>query len=459
MYQDYNYLQGIPNGSAEGTSLLTKILEESRTLGYDIWAVNTGAEKLYINVYGAGAPPLGYRNYARSCLYQDIRNNKVYQQVGTELSSAWAEIGVSGTVTVLDRFLQLLDTPDSYAGSEGKLVSVKADGTGLEFTDRPTPFTGLAFTQAERDKLNGIEPFAQVNEPFSNPCIFDAPFLEAVDGTVEPIPMALRSADTPVVIVDNMTVNGQYKAIYNDYKYATQFNVGAKDTITSVSINLELANSPNGTLQVGIYTVNAGQPDTVLVSGTGSVSGLVNGENEITFSSPVTVVPSTSYFLVVGVVSNTQGIIKWNEATTGTLSKVNINDEWLAISSNLTHKVMGYVATTGYGGLVPATGADDCVVGFATTNTASGGTGSITACGKICGFTGLIPFNKYYLATAGGITLDKTQTGIMVGIAVSTTCILIKTCGGAAVEPETFHIKVSETDFLGDGADNIDHDE
>ncbi|TXG84873.1 MAG: hypothetical protein E6R13_02580, partial [Spirochaetes bacterium] len=351
MAQNFKPLER-PKSKALGTSLLTELKHIGKDLGYDIWAVNTASEKLYTEVYGFGLPPTGYPDFMRACIYQDAKNNGIYQNIGTEDSALWAEIGVSGSVTVLDRFLQLVDTPNSYVGSEGYGVRVKLDGTGLEFYELPVP-CDICFTQAERDKLASIEYGAEVNDPIvipDNPCLITANFLEGADGSTTPVPMALRPADSPVVIVDNTVINGEHKGLSNDYKYAIPFNTGTKDTITAVGFVAGLVNSPDGDLFISVMTNVAGVPTSTVISGTKAVSTLVAGLNMITFPSPVTVLTNTDYFLVVGVSGSTQGTVQIKETTTGGVPKVNINDEWLAISSKLTIKVMGYLKTTGDGG-------------------------------------------------------------------------------------------------------------
>jgi hypothetical protein len=42
---------------------------------------------------------------------------------------------VDALLAAQDEFIELLDTPTTYSGSEGKYVTVKSDGTGLEFSD------------------------------------------------------------------------------------------------------------------------------------------------------------------------------------------------------------------------------------------------------------------------------------------------------------------------------------
>jgi len=41
---------------------------------------------------------------------------------------------VDAKLAAQDEFIELLDTPTTYSGSEGKYVTVKSDGTGLEFS-------------------------------------------------------------------------------------------------------------------------------------------------------------------------------------------------------------------------------------------------------------------------------------------------------------------------------------
>ena len=46
-----------------------------------------------------------------------------------------------------DDFLDLIDTPGTYSGSEGYVVSVKDDGTGLEFVEAGTLASGIEYRE------------------------------------------------------------------------------------------------------------------------------------------------------------------------------------------------------------------------------------------------------------------------------------------------------------------------
>lgn len=54
---------------------------------------------------------------------------------------------ISGTEVQVNTFINLLDTPNSYAGQGGKVVRVKEDATGLEFiTISSTPYSFIPVT-------------------------------------------------------------------------------------------------------------------------------------------------------------------------------------------------------------------------------------------------------------------------------------------------------------------------
>ena len=64
----------------------------------------------------------------RSTQYQDLDTNKVY--INADGATTWVEIGTGAAATT---FLGLTDTPASYAGQTGKVVTVNGAETALEF--------------------------------------------------------------------------------------------------------------------------------------------------------------------------------------------------------------------------------------------------------------------------------------------------------------------------------------
>lgn len=66
-------------------------------------------------------------------------------------------------------------------------------------------------------------------------------------------------------------------------------------------------------------------------------------------------------------------------------------------------------------------------IGIAKTSAVSGNLIRIALAGKISGFTGLEPNKTYYATTAGGISVNDPQSGILrsVGIALSSSELLI----------------------------------
>ena len=64
----------------------------------------------------------------RSTQYHDLDTNKVY--INSDGATTWVEIGTGAAATT---FLGLTDTPASYAGQTGKVVTVNGAETALEF--------------------------------------------------------------------------------------------------------------------------------------------------------------------------------------------------------------------------------------------------------------------------------------------------------------------------------------
>jgi len=67
------------------------------------------------------------------------------------------EAGVKPPVAppeVIDEFIELKDTPDSYEGQAEKFVRVRSDETGLEFVDVPPPRSSVTFIVAAADSLH-----------------------------------------------------------------------------------------------------------------------------------------------------------------------------------------------------------------------------------------------------------------------------------------------------------------
>lgn len=66
-------------------------------------------------------------------LYYELR----LSTISITTNPIFVEVGgvIIPPITFLISFLNLTDTPDSYVGQEGKIITVKQDGTGLEFRD------------------------------------------------------------------------------------------------------------------------------------------------------------------------------------------------------------------------------------------------------------------------------------------------------------------------------------
>lgn len=108
--------------------------------------ISTGA---YINIMNPNECNLSFALEADRSIWDEISLTAMIQSLGTDVGSdhidcsvctvkrvpyVWGACGTGAT-----SFLELTDTPDTYAGAIGYLVSVNNTGTGLVFTPAPSP--------------------------------------------------------------------------------------------------------------------------------------------------------------------------------------------------------------------------------------------------------------------------------------------------------------------------------
>jgi hypothetical protein len=86
-------------------------------------------------------------------------------------------------------------------------------------------------------------------------------------------------------------------------------------------------------------------------------------------------------------------------------------------SENFTYTVLSYLTTGIF-----------TFAGFVNTTTSTS-PASVVVAGVASGFTGLTPTKTYYLTSAydGTLTTDALPTGIKVGVALSSSTLLIRT--------------------------------
>lgn len=97
---------------------------------------------------------------------QHIHDDRYYMESEVDTISGTLQVQIDAKP---DTFLELDDTPTTYSGSEGKYISVKNDGTGLEFVDITTGSGNLVFTNTIPLLASGInyEGFSHnLNEQF-----------------------------------------------------------------------------------------------------------------------------------------------------------------------------------------------------------------------------------------------------------------------------------------------------
>jgi hypothetical protein len=169
-------------------------------------------------------------------------------------------------------------------------------------------------------------------------------------------------------------------------------------------------------------------------------SGTINvGDSELTltFASPVTVTPSTTYYIVVtgprlrgGTTSSYSGGVSGTSSTSGA--------SWVTPATTVTgdfyFKVFeGYCAAgnvykaSADSSLFVGAGWQTNFIGFAKTSVSSGASVGVQVGNVYTGFSGLTPGAVYYLSnTAGAIASSAGTVSKKVGLADSATSLLIK---------------------------------
>lgn len=418
------------NGTADGTDLSSLIPNVTTASGNNIYAVITTRQRLYLILFGYGAPPASMKNVNEGGLYIDTESGVNYTNTGTIKSAAWSVVSAAAGVTA---FTALTDTPATL-GAAGNIIQVNALGTALEFVEPPV--VDQLFTAAEKAKLATIADNADVSPQVLNPCLVEVDFLTAVDGSVVPRVVSTKSGDTPITIVSEDTlIAGQQIDLTNNTSLSIPFNVGLNDTITAVNSNFNLLNAPDGTLDIQIFDDLLGKPNNVIKTTSVPVSSLVAGANTFSFAVSQTVVQGNQYHVVFGLTGNTQGDVQINESTGGINGLVDVAGTYIQTASFFALGVSGFLETSGTGGVVLGDGTNTNVLGFAIDNAAINTSATIAVCGEIGGFAGLTPYTPYFLATAGGITSDATETGILVGNSNSASTLIIRIGSASSTTP------------------------
>jgi hypothetical protein len=194
----------------------------------------------------------------------------------------------------------------------------------------------------------------------------------------------------------------------------------ASHTIT-VSIRANSAGSPTGA-DLGSVSVSCALTTTLTSFG-------------FTFSSPITVSPSTTYHVLVrdGAASNAQ-VSRGNTAGQGTNISTNSGSTWAANNGPFDAMVIYEIDTTA--GQIARTTADTSLTGGARNNNFVGFAYETKSAGQSCrvsysplatGLSGLTAGSTYYLSnTLGALSTSAGAISRKIGIALAATLLLIK---------------------------------
>lgn len=221
--------------------------------------------------------------------------------------------------------------------------------------------------------------------------------------------------------------------------FSQNFTVtGSAKKIKSVRVNCN-SGSVNNKADLLIYAIDGSNKPTGAALGSVLDFSMGSGASQdltVTFSTPVTVTPSTNYAIVMrlsssstaprywnGGASNNSGGISTDSGATWTMDKGNQNYTIYEIRS-----VAGQVskADPNIDGTT-ATPFSDNFIGFAQSSVSAGQSVSVVVSGIVSNLSGLTPGTTYYLSDTGGaITTSAGSISRKVGLAVSATELLIK---------------------------------
>lgn len=215
---------------------------------------------------------------------------------------------------------------------------------------------------------------------------------------------------------------------------ASKFTISSPGaSITTVLIYLKKTASPADNVVCKIVADNAGDPtgatqgSSVSVAAS-SVSTSV-GAITFTFSSPI-VLAAGDYWVVCsrsGARDTTNHVLLANDgAGANTSNKANNSGTWVN-GSNWSFVVERVDGTAGQIVVADATHSTlSATIGFAVADILSGNAGYVQYRNVLDGFSGLSPGYRYYLTDAGGISTTAGTATRVVGIAISTTSLLIQ---------------------------------
>lgn len=161
--------------------------------------------------YQATAQPLGEENASANQINEQYLEDYL-SRMRIALCADIQALVDAPPPTTIDEFIELIDTPDTYAGQKGKVPAVKAAEDGLEFF--PTTFTGQANKMVVvKNAENGFELQTQPTLPtyFLTPRLIAMLGPTFATGAFGPTPAAVTGAQQTIAASPANLITASYR--------------------------------------------------------------------------------------------------------------------------------------------------------------------------------------------------------------------------------------------------------
>lgn len=333
-------------------------------------------------------------------LYFDPRFN---QQITEDQQDAMA--GSSGNPSSSNRYVTEDDV--SSAGASGKVVRA----------------TGTALPALSAENLTNIS--VQGSYTADGPLTAGQAVVISTGGNTSIYsPQAADTSTTGAIAAGNDVA-----------KWAAQtFVVPAESNMYVNTVILKTVQSAGAgtlttTLHCTIRATSAGSPTGADLATANTISTSTGGQQTFTFATPVLLTASTTYaFIIWGDTIGADAV--WTFY--GNYTSTNSGSTWGSAAGQTQNTTVTYGKTTTAGRVLRsnATASDlasNGFIGFVVGTVAEGATAVVKHAGVATGLSGLTVGSTYYLSNTGGaIATSAGSQSRKVGIAVSTTSLLIK---------------------------------
>lgn len=231
---------------------------------------------------------------------------------------------------------------------------------------------------------------------------------------------------------DNHTAIGNTT---NRQKVAQQISGTNHPIIGGIAHRVVKNGSPTDNLYYTIQTDSTGSPSgTILASGTTTGSALgtacsATSYATTTLARPARLTAGTSYWIVIERTGALHDTDRYTDCETSTDVNTDGRAFWFDgtwVDSTTNDIRLNVIA----GGVVPAFGrilsGGGKIIGVATNSVSAGGTVTVSTHGPLSVFSGLLPYNRYYISnTLGAVSLTAGTVSWPIGWSTDTTTIVI----------------------------------